>query len=68
MKPSMELWTLVRKPLEEKTVAENVLKYGTGGINIDGCRIETDEKIANHFLTGGGFGRTTGKFNTLYKS
>ena len=24
----------------EKSVAENVLKWGTGGLNIDGCRIE----------------------------
>ncbi|HNU76469.1 MAG TPA: DNA methyltransferase [bacterium] len=40
LKPAMELWTLCRKPLEEKTVAENVLKYGTGGINVDGCRVE----------------------------
>jgi len=37
---NMELWTLCRKPLSEKTVAENVLKWGTGGINIDGCRVE----------------------------
>jgi DNA modification methylase len=40
LKPAMELWTLARKPLEQKTVAENVLKYGTGGINVDGCRVE----------------------------
>ena len=39
LKPAMELWTLARKPLSEKTVAENVLKHGTGGINIDECRI-----------------------------
>jgi site-specific DNA-methyltransferase (adenine-specific) len=26
--------------LSEKSVAENVLKHGTGGINIDGCRVE----------------------------
>jgi len=39
LKPSTELWTLCRKPLSEKTVAKNVLKYGTGGINIDGCRV-----------------------------
>ena len=26
--------------MSEKSVAENVLKWGTGGINIDGCRIE----------------------------
>ncbi len=39
LKPAIELWTLARKHLSEKTVAENVLKYGTGGINIDGGRI-----------------------------
>lgn len=43
LKPATEFWTLARKPLSEKTVAENVLKYGTGGINIDGSRISTDE-------------------------
>jgi site-specific DNA-methyltransferase (adenine-specific) len=43
LKPAMELWTLCRKPIEEKTIAENVLKYGTGGINIDGCRVGTEE-------------------------
>ena len=44
LKPAMELWTLCRKPLEEKTIAKNVLKYGTGGINIDGCRVEYQSK------------------------
>lgn len=43
LKPAMELWTLCRKPLEEKTVAENCLKWGVGGINIDGCRVQTEE-------------------------
>lgn len=42
LKPATEFWTLARKPLSEKTVAENVLKYGTGGINIDGSRIDLD--------------------------
>lgn len=45
LKPAMELWTLCRKPLSENTVAENVLKWGTGGINIDGCRVGTEEKL-----------------------
>lgn len=48
LKPATEFWTLARKPLSEKTVAENVLKHGTGGINIDGCRISTNEIISNH--------------------
>jgi len=44
LKPSTEIWTLCRKPLEEKTIAANVLKYGTGGINIDECRVEYQGK------------------------
>ena len=42
LKPAVECWWLVRKPLSEPTVAQNVLKWGTGGINIDGCRVGTD--------------------------
>lgn len=44
LKPAQEIWWLVRKPLSEKTVADNVLKWGTGGINVDGCRIEFKSK------------------------
>jgi len=40
LKPSFEIWWLVRKPLERGlTVAENVLKWGTGALNIDACRV-----------------------------
>jgi site-specific DNA-methyltransferase (adenine-specific) len=39
LKPAHEPICVARKPIAEKTVAQNVLKYGTGGINIDGCRI-----------------------------
>jgi len=42
--PNLEPIVLTRKPLSEKTIALNVLKWGTGGINIDGCRIGTDEE------------------------
>lgn len=44
LKPASEHWILVRKPLSEKTVAANVLKWGTGGINIDACRIGAGAK------------------------
>lgn len=40
LKPANEPICLARKPLSEKSVAENVLKWGTGGINVDGCRVE----------------------------
>jgi len=43
LKPACEFFTLARKPLSEKTVAANALKWGTGGINIDRCRVGTDE-------------------------
>lgn len=39
LKPAWEPIIVARKPLEG-TVAENVLKYGTGAMNIDGCRVE----------------------------
>jgi site-specific DNA-methyltransferase (adenine-specific) len=39
LKPAWEPIIVARKPLVG-TVAENVLKHGTGGINVDGCRVE----------------------------
>lgn len=39
LKPSFEPIILARKPLSESTVAANVLKWGTGALNIDGTRI-----------------------------
>jgi len=41
LKPALEPITVARKPLRG-TVAENVLQYGTGGINVGGCRVGTD--------------------------
>ena len=42
LKPALEPITVARKPLVG-TVAANVLKYGTGGINVDACRVGTDD-------------------------
>jgi site-specific DNA-methyltransferase (adenine-specific) len=39
LKPAWEPIVLARKPLSESSIAANVLKHGTGGINVDGCRI-----------------------------
>jgi hypothetical protein len=41
LKPSTEIICLARKPLSESTVAANVLRWGTGALNIDGCRVGT---------------------------
>jgi len=54
LKPALEPITVARKPLDG-TVAENVLRHGTGAINVDGCRVVTDElkgKVYNNNNTG----------------
>jgi len=47
LKPANEPICLARKPLSEKTIAENVLKWRTGGLNIDGCRVEYNGETPN---------------------
>jgi site-specific DNA-methyltransferase (adenine-specific) len=44
LKPAAEHWILARKPLDG-TVAANVIKHGTGALNIDACRIETNDNL-----------------------
>lgn len=44
LKPAYEPIILARKPLAG-TVADNVLTHGVGGLNIDGCRIETNRDL-----------------------
>ena len=61
LKPALEPITMARKPFKT-TVAENVLKNGVGGINIDGCRVETKEN-----LNGGAFSNNREKStNKIY--
>jgi len=49
LKPAIEPIILARKPISEKNIALNVLKHGTGGLNIDGTRVnfidEKDKKL-----------------------
>jgi len=43
LKPAHEPIVMARKKLSEKTIASNVLKWGCGGINIDGSRVKVDK-------------------------
>lgn len=43
LKPGVEPILLARKPMSEKTIAANVLKWGTGALNIGGCRAPTND-------------------------
>ena len=75
LKPAHEPVVMARKPLSEKTIVANVLKHGTGGINIDGCRVGLSEgddsrlggkgtwktdKMAKDVYVGGYAGEKTG--------
>lgn len=68
LKPAHEPIVLARKPLSEGTVAANVLKWGTGALNIDGCRVESGSRPARSTdhsasgLTGNGGAVTYGSF------
>ena len=44
LKPAHEPIVMARKPFKG-SVAENVLEHGTGGINIDGCRVKVDSVL-----------------------
>lgn len=66
LKPALEPITVARKPLEEKTVAANVLKYGTGGINIDESRIPTNPEVDDPRLGGNGSWKTDGMAVNAY--
>ena len=44
LKPAHEPIVMTEKPLSEKTVVDNVLEWGTGGINIDDSRIGTEQR------------------------
>lgn len=39
LKPAVEHWIMVQKPISEKTIAANVLRWGVGGLNIGGTRV-----------------------------
>jgi len=69
LKPAHEPIVVARKPLSESTIAENVLKWGTGGINIDGSRVGTEDNRArkNHIEPGfgGGWGAKDTENNPL---
>ena len=47
LKPGFEPIVLARKPLSEKTVAANVLRWRTGALNIDGCRVGFENDAPN---------------------
>jgi DNA modification methylase len=67
LKPANEPIVLARKPLEKGlSIAENVLKWGTGGINIDGSRISLS-KNDDPRLGGNGSWKTDKAAENVYE-
>lgn len=63
LKPACEIWILVRKPISEKNIAENVLKWGCGGIHIDACRIDSKDLPEKITISHNAGSRYVGKYN-----
>jgi len=61
LKPAHEPCVLARKPIEG-TVANNALKYGTGGLNIDGSRVGANPGYSYPNGPGGSNKNTHGKY------
>ena len=63
LKPAVEIIVLARKPLEG-TVADNILKHGTGALNIDASRIQfsknDDSRIGKNYKHNAHLGFKTG--------
>jgi DNA modification methylase len=58
LKPSLEPITVARKPLIG-TVAENVLAHRTGALNINGCRVDAEQRpqiVSNRRLDHNSYG------------
>lgn len=51
LKPALEPITVARKPISEKTIAENIIKWGTGGVNINECRVPVNPNIDDMLRT-----------------
>jgi len=52
LKPAVEMVLIANKPRSEPTIVDNVLRWGTGAINVDASRIpfqnESDKELSKH--------------------
>lgn len=67
LKPAHEPIILARKPVEKGlSVATNTMKHGTGGINIDDCRVPLQEEGEDSRLGGKGTWKTDHAAKNVY--
>jgi len=66
LKPGWEPIAVARKPLAG-TVAQNVLAYGTGALNVNGCRVETADNLSGGAHARNGSERHDGAENWRFR-
>jgi len=57
-KPALEPIYIAQKPFSERNGALNLLRHGVGALNIDGCRVPTDEYLGGGAYAKAGSDRT----------
>lgn len=67
LKPAVECWWLVRKPIERQNVASQVLDTGTGAINIGATRVKTSDDLNGGAYSEDATERHDGTENWRYK-
>ena len=65
LKPSHEVIFMVQKPLSEKSIVDNVLKHGTGSINVDACRIPIEDEVISSTVNSPEKATVYGKYNQV---
>lgn len=63
----MKVIHVLRKPCSESTVAANVIRWGTGGLNIDATRIGTEDNLNGGAYAKHGVERHDGSENWRYR-
>ena len=63
----MKVVHVLRKPCSESTVAANVLRYGTGALNIDASRVSTSDNLNGGAYAANPTERWDGAENWRYK-
>jgi len=53
LKPAAECILMVNKPRSERTIVDNVLRWGTGAMNVDACRIPLKGEDISDYRDGG---------------
>jgi DNA modification methylase len=66
LKPSVEIACVGRKPMIG-TLAENLLEWGCGAMNLDACRVAIDESVDDPRLGGKGSWKTEGMAKNVYE-